>query len=935
MKYYLCLIGYFDDADKILSHCLEKNIYQYHEVTLQKGAAPSIEKGDTLILVYQKKVIAYGLAEEKISHSRGFSAEWMAVPVDKWERLDTGECLPLPYGVFWHMLAGNKQSIVKQIDELWANDLITQIIWRNKSLRETDNPAIFLHLVTIAALFNRDYISIPAVQRGKVWNATRVEVLWDSIMRGIPIGSFVIKPGNQKWELLDGQQRVNAISLGFQDFHGLEELNRAESILWIDLMPNKENEINKNSNRKYFFRVTTLAHPWGYHFSSNETRNDPLDSQEKRDAVNLLSTNGLKWTPGKSRRPHPKDLWPFDSCFPVPFSILRQYFEKKPDGDFDGFWQDCKSVDAYCKSNWFLFLDAKKRNEVQSTLNDSWNEIREAIKKVSTTIIVVQNSSLIEDEYVGLYFSRMNKAGIVPNEEEIRYSLLKSKVPDLKYIDHIAENRMMPARMANIAMSSYLTQKKGKWISEVDHEDVTGLAQDNCFSDYIYHRLELLRDKIENWIIYRPQDNQIGIPKILYSKMAKTGRGELYKLLLLFAEKWDNLESAKLVALISLIDWFGNEAMVSYGYNKFLKDIRPDQADWNVAISQWLFEAVSCYNHLIIPPPSALFFPKNDFKNKEDISSFYKNPAHVDALNNIWGWTTDSGRAVLLYACRVYLNIEFGDYDPSEAVWSEENRPWDYDHIVPQNWKKNGRASGTYHDEVKDLIDSIGNIAPISFEKNRQKKDDPPRECGYLKEFNEQIAITPSDYDCFDDSLKRERALEKDDDLTSVLASITTKRFSKLYDSWYNTLKIDSLFEYYDSRRLLFQEIEKRLKTVISAEIIIKVFVSYKRQYECQTNADWAHQWLAIGIDMGKEKEIFPAVAVGRSNKGFHVEVGLRRHPQQTSLDGKDYWYKDGLISFSKSYPADHNIDELADELYNILIGLYNEISHSHDEQPQ
>lgn len=328
MKYYLCLIGYFDGADNILSHCLENKIYQYHEVTLQKGPAPSIEKGDTLILIYQKKVIAYGLADGKISPSRGFSEKWMAVHVNKWERLDTGESLPVPYGVFWHTLEGNKQSVVKRVDELWANDLISQIIWRNKSLRETDNPAIYLHPVTIAALFNRDYISIPAVQRGKVWNATRVEVLWDSIMRGIPIGSFVIKSGKKKWELLDGQQRVNAISLGFQSLHGLEELNRAESILWIDLMPNKKNEINKNSNRKYFFRVTTLAHPWGYHFSNNETRNDPLDSQEKRDAVNLLSANGLKWTPGKSRRPHPKDLWPFDSCFPVPFSILRQYFEK-------------------------------------------------------------------------------------------------------------------------------------------------------------------------------------------------------------------------------------------------------------------------------------------------------------------------------------------------------------------------------------------------------------------------------------------------------------------------------------------------------------------------------------------------------------------------------------------------------------------------------
>lgn len=31
-------------------------------------------------------------------------------------------------------------------------------------------------------------IVLPQVQRGKVWNAVRVEILWDSILRGLPRG---------------------------------------------------------------------------------------------------------------------------------------------------------------------------------------------------------------------------------------------------------------------------------------------------------------------------------------------------------------------------------------------------------------------------------------------------------------------------------------------------------------------------------------------------------------------------------------------------------------------------------------------------------------------------------------------------------------------------------------------------------------------------
>ena len=69
--------------------------------------------------------------------------------------------------------------------------------------------------------------SVPALQRGLVWNPHQVELLWDSILRGFPIGSFVVSKKNDNQErsgkadvthhLLDGQQRANAITLGFHD----------------------------------------------------------------------------------------------------------------------------------------------------------------------------------------------------------------------------------------------------------------------------------------------------------------------------------------------------------------------------------------------------------------------------------------------------------------------------------------------------------------------------------------------------------------------------------------------------------------------------------------------------------------------------------------------------------------------------------------------
>ena len=105
----------------------------------------------------------------------------------------------------------------------------------------------------IAELLNKNVLKIPPVQRGKVWNAVRVEVLWDSLLRGIPIGYLSVLPDSEnKYDLLDGQQRCNAISMGYSDFN-----RESKAILWIDLGMNSaeteqdDNKI-KHSNRRFF-----------------------------------------------------------------------------------------------------------------------------------------------------------------------------------------------------------------------------------------------------------------------------------------------------------------------------------------------------------------------------------------------------------------------------------------------------------------------------------------------------------------------------------------------------------------------------------------------------------------------------------------------------------------------------------------------------------
>jgi len=130
---------------------------------------------------------------------------------------------------------------------------------------------------------------IPSLQRGAVWEPQQIEMLWDSILRGFPIGSIVIsqkikdqsdkkpitsaaKETQDKHEetthhILDGQQRCNAIAWSFVD--PWDESLSDDVVLWLDIKP--ETRLDKSS-RKYLFRVTTKAHPWGFKHDDKSNR---------------------------------------------------------------------------------------------------------------------------------------------------------------------------------------------------------------------------------------------------------------------------------------------------------------------------------------------------------------------------------------------------------------------------------------------------------------------------------------------------------------------------------------------------------------------------------------------------------------------------------------------------------------------------------------
>ena len=93
-------------------------------------------------------------------------------------------------------------------------------------------------------------------------------MLWDSILHEIPIGTILLLDNGNEKQVLDGQQRLNAISLGFGQYLP----DNPDSVVWI----------NFKKDNSFTLMVTTISHPWGYNDNEDCSK---LRAIEQRYAI--------------------------------------------------------------------------------------------------------------------------------------------------------------------------------------------------------------------------------------------------------------------------------------------------------------------------------------------------------------------------------------------------------------------------------------------------------------------------------------------------------------------------------------------------------------------------------------------------------------------------------------------------------------------------
>lgn len=302
---------------------------------------------------------------------------------------------------------------------------------------------ISLYGIAQAYLGNTDEkISLPGFQRNAVWNEMRVEELWDSILCYFPIGSILlakyqdfaasgrrdvqlsrsesypdtlIGENGDGYIVVDGQQRLNAISLGYLPFQ-----DSATARLWIDLDGPKD-----PSKRQFDFYLCTRDNPFG--------RN--LSKDEKRQALTILNKEGVD-----DSQLSLDATFPYKASMPVPFVEFCQFVMEGK--NFVKILENLSAESTNLSDAVFQHIKQKitRKNISSSFGNDLLKIIHEVVQgnDYSVPLILIERrGEWMTEEKLGKLFERVNINGEIPPQAELFFSALKLRMPEIN--NYVAE----------------------------------------------------------------------------------------------------------------------------------------------------------------------------------------------------------------------------------------------------------------------------------------------------------------------------------------------------------------------------------------------------------------------------------------------------------------------------------------------------------------
>lgn len=570
---------------------------------------------------------------------------------------------------------------------------------------------------------------IPPVQRGLVWRPEQVSKLWDSIIRDLPIGSLMAYKENGKLQLLDGQQRYNAIRCGYV----------ANAVGGYNLWAAKQ-------GGELMFMVCSRSHPWGY--TSNYDR---FEYDEMDEFSPIMKNEVSESFESYYKLPELKDAYPMVGLKKNDLIFVPLCYVLDNDGIEEGWkkWindgknyrtpaaivtlyktfesNDAKGVDridekkcyAAFKNVYDLMPDyikyKLKKDDRSGCLIDE-----ETIVKVPIQIVNVDSISETEDKNktIADLFIRINTQGTALRNDEALYSklcvLMGAEIK--KSIEDLSADFMPPTRLAHWAVRLYLLLKgqNDKSIlsaaTEKDFNDVSKIKEFGWFCTQKTSECKLDIKTLEFYInviksIYKKETDSNSVSVLTYLE----GNDNWITLIAFIAAKFpeifiediqDNSIWFPLLAMLPDVVCSppeNNDCFIEEFYNSvkgtYIKYINCENKS-KITLKQILI--IGCIytalikNTFVFPYPSTYdsLCKLLDASNLKTIMSNWNryDVDHYDIRPLLPYHNSHVNNNIMYYLQRVYLSYILQNIDAgSSEIWGRGlNKPFDVDHIFPQ-----------------------------------------------------------------------------------------------------------------------------------------------------------------------------------------------------------------------------------------------------------
>lgn len=621
-------------------------------------------------------------------------------------------------------------------------------------------------------------VQLPPLQRDAVWKVGQVERLWDSLLRGFPIGSFLLAPRDKGkpsrgiesheqhdstdlgWYLLDGHQRTRALILGVTGLKGAR--------LWIDMAP----QSSSMTDRAFLFRVCTDQHPWGMQQSDPDLKNEEAALSKARIQLRELRQQLKDVSSHYDFGLSPNDTWPVSARLPVPFVELTKLVKESRNSNAIIEWTDL--LPKYKRMDFEKHQDSNYEKQVIEAISNMYKR-RVVLLKLNPAHDPRLARQDLEwpdaPDAIETLFVRVNSGGTRLEGEDMMFSLLKAKWPDAyKLVQSIVDQekvgfllppaaivlsaaRLARARLAPSSgrgdddVAKPKVKQFRRWIAEkTGNGERTFLGEMKRFIGNSAQSIEPRFVRIMSAFIKVTQyrsERDIGLPRSLLQSLDRFAIEVVLRWIdtQLDAENFQDILSHSRLPILrflvhSLLAWTNSENASRRAFDSLSDEIGqfPDEEIYKRLINE---EDGSPPVALEMPCPYAMKEAVGRPGGRKGLRAYTElfsgkesHGVQGEFVRRFW-----YQKIILLWFQRAHLEKLFPGYDPLKM---RSDSPFDYDHILPSSHVgKQGKTPSLGDtidsDEKKRFLDnrwvyrdSIGNLRIWPGWANRTDQDAAP-----------------------------------------------------------------------------------------------------------------------------------------------------------------------------------------------------------------